>query len=136
MIQRPQEQHGINGIVGKVERTSIADRAVDPAVVAVPDLLDVMSDEITMDDVVTRVDEPIGVAPRPAPDIRNNRPGRRKRAPDDLNRPAELNSPHPQGKSIAFLITCVVRLKLPIGHAPSCPPEPMESLAFPYPPGA
>ena len=131
VIQRTEEQHGIDRIVGEVERASIADRAVDPIVVAIPDLVDVMGYEITMDDLVTRVDEPIGIAPGTAPDIRDHRARRRKRSPDDLNRPAELNAAHPERKSVAFLITCVVRLKLPIGHAPSCRAEPTERLPFP-----
>ena len=130
VVQRAEQQHHVDRIVVEIERTRIADRAVDPVPVAIPDLFDVMRDEITMDHFVTRVDEPIGVAPRTASDVRDHGTPRRKRSLDDLYRPAELDAPDPERKSVAFFVPCVVRLQLAFGHAPSCRAEHSRAQVF------
>jgi hypothetical protein len=116
VIERAEQQDVIDAVVGKIERTSVANRAVDPRAVTGADLIDVVGHEITMNDVVPRVEQPVGVATRTTTDIRDPRRWRRKRSTDDLDRSAELDPTQPRRKTVAFLVPPVVRLHCLIGH--------------------
>ena len=73
VVERAEQQHHVDGRVGEVERACVADRAVDPIGVPAADVVDVALDDVSVDDPVTGLDEPVGVAPRAPADVRHDR---------------------------------------------------------------
>jgi hypothetical protein len=119
VVERSEQQHGVDGLVGKVQCASVTDRCVDAIAVAIANLVDMMANEIAMHDVVASVDEPIGVRTRSTSDICDHRPARRKRPLHDLDSAPELDASDSTGESIA--LTLVVRLKGASVHESSLP---------------
>ena len=91
MVERTEHEHDIDRFVPEIEGAGIAERGIHSLAVSLPHLLDVMRDDVAMHHLVARVDEPVGVAPGTATDVRDHCSRRRKRPLDDLHRAAELH---------------------------------------------
>jgi len=81
-------------------------------------LVDVMSDEIAVHDVVASLDQPVGIATRATTDVGHDRGRVGQRARDDLDGAEVLDSPGAGRESVSFFVARVVRLhRSLIGHA-------------------
>ena len=91
VVERSEQQHGVDRAVVEVEVGGIADGGVD---VAAPgrdgQLLDVQRDHIAMTHVVTEPGQPQRVAAGAASDVRHDARRAGQMASDDLLRPLEL----------------------------------------------
>jgi len=78
VVDRPQQQHGVDGAVAQAERAGVGDGRADQAeaVGVGPELVDVQRDEVAVLDPVAAPGQPHGVAAGAAADVGHHR-GRR-----------------------------------------------------------
>jgi hypothetical protein len=119
VVQRAEQQHGIDDVVGQVERTGVRQARLDldagrPR--RCVRLLDVERDQVAVVDPVSTLREPDGVSAGPAANVGDGRRRRRQMPPEDLLRAQELDDPERRVESIALGARLVVAANVLVGH--------------------
>jgi shikimate kinase len=116
VVDRAQDQNGVDAAVGQVQRPSVADPRIELWMPG-PNVLDVVRDNVAVKHRMSEVDEPIRVATRSTADVGHDRWGGWKCAFDDVDRAEELEAAHTVGESVALLAAGVVRVQQVVDHA-------------------
>jgi hypothetical protein len=124
MVNRPQEQHGVDGGVAEVKLTRVANHGADLRGVGVsPELVDVHRHQVAVFDPVTSAGQPQRVTPRPAADVGDDRRRIREVTQHDLLGPLEFEYAVRFGQPVAFLVELVIRVQSWVDGAVHKPPR-------------
>lgn len=112
VVQRPQQQHGVDGLVVQVEMPGVADAGGHGLRGQGAQVLDVARSQVAVLDAVAEVGEPQRVATWPAADVSDDRWWSRQGPEHDLLGPVELHDAQRLIKTPRLESALVVRLHL------------------------